>query len=259
MDCRRCLPVIFAVFVAAGQSPDERTEFIEQVRTQALAFDDNLPNFICTQETRRSSQSNKPGAAWKDLDTLTIRLSYFGKKEDYRVVQVNGKPTDKALSQVKGWKTAGDFGSILRSIFRKKTEAKFEWQRLDEFHGRKVVVLGFHIDQSHSQFTSTSSSTFHSTTVKWAAEGTAYADAETRQVVRLTLNSADMPANQPVREIHIALDYAVQKIGDREYLLPARSVSETITKDDHRKSDTQFKDYKKFSAEAAITFGGEAK
>jgi hypothetical protein len=62
-----------------------------------------------------------------------------------------------------------------------------------------------------------------------------------------------------VREIHIALDYAVQKIGDREYLLPARSVSETITKDDHRKSDTQFKDYKKFSAEAAITFGGEAK
>jgi hypothetical protein len=191
---------IFLGRIAAGQPAVDPPAFVEQVRQRALAYDENLPNFICTQETRRSCVSSKPGAEWKLLDTLTIRLSYFGKKEDYRVVAVNGKPTDKALTQMKGSKTAGDFGSILRSLFRWKSETKFEWQRWTEWNGRKVAVLGFHIDQAHSTFQSTSRTRTHTTTVNWAAEGTVYADAETKQVVRLTVDSVDMPDTQPVRE-----------------------------------------------------------
>jgi hypothetical protein len=33
---------------------------------------------------------------------LTIHVSYFGQKEEYRVVRVNGKPVDKPLEKMGG-------------------------------------------------------------------------------------------------------------------------------------------------------------
>jgi hypothetical protein len=256
---RHRLLITLTVFagVAAAQPPEDLSAFIEQVRQQALAYDDSLPNFICTQETERSS--SKPGTDdWKVLDTLTIRLSYFGKKEDYRVTQVNGKPTDKSFSQIGGWKTVGDFGSMLRAVFREKSRAKFEWNRWDMWNGRKVAVMNYRIDKEHSGFNTNTHAFLHTNHTAWAAVGTVFADAENHQVFRLTVDSVEVPATDPVREVHIALDYAFQKIGDREYLLPAKSVSIMVFKSDRKKSEAHFTGYRKFSADAAITFG-EAK
>src|SRR5215472_1331903 len=86
-------------------SAEQREEMIAEVRQKALAYSESLPNFLCTQLTRRYSAPATGSAepAWTLHDSLTIRLSYFGQKEDYRVVQVNGKPTNKALGQVGGW------------------------------------------------------------------------------------------------------------------------------------------------------------
>src|SRR4051794_34340976 len=94
--------LVVAIATAAWGQPApselERSAFIEQVRKQAIAYDETLPNFICNQLTRRvSTPAGSGDEHWKELDTLTIRLSYFGRKEDYRVVQVNGKPTDKTM------------------------------------------------------------------------------------------------------------------------------------------------------------------
>jgi hypothetical protein len=254
----RLLPLILFTLgcaVAAAQSVGDQASFIDQVQEQAQTYDTTLPDFICTQETRRSSQSNKPGAPWKLLDTLTIRLSYFGRKEDYRVVKVNGKPADKTMSEMKGSKTLGDFGSLLRAVFRPKSETKFEWLREDEWNGRKVGVLAFHIDQEHSGFQTGTQVHSRKLSVNWAAQGTIFADVETRQVLRLTVDSVDLPEDFPVREVHMSLDYATQQIGDRAYVLPAASVSESVDKEGRRKSETTFKDYKKFSAETEIKFG----
>jgi len=253
---RHRLLIALAVFagIAAAQPPEDLSAFIEQVRQQALAYDENLPNFICTQETERSS--SKPGTHdWKVLDTLTIRLGYFGKKEDYRVTQVNGKSTNKSFNQIGGWKTVGDFGSMPRAVFRRKSQAKFEWNRWEMWNGRKVAVMNYRIDKEHSAFNTDSHSFLHTNRTVWAAVGMVFADAENHQVVRLTVDSVEVPATDAVREVHIALDYAFQKIGDREYLLPANSVSVIVSKNDRKKSETRFAGYQKFSADAAITFG----
>jgi hypothetical protein len=251
--------VIFTA-IAAGQSAAERAAFIDQVRQQALAYNENLPNYICTQETRRSATSVKTGIDdWKPLDTFTIRLSYFDKHEDYRVVQVNGKPTGKTMKQLGGWNTYGDFGSMLHDVFKEKSQTNFEWDRQETWNGRTVAVLKYHIDRAHSDFHSTAHGLLHSSSTVWAVAGTIYADPETHQVMRLTVDSVDVPANVLLREFHIAMEYDFQRIGDREYLLPARSVSVLVSKSERRKSETRFTEYRKFSAEAAITFGGEAK
>jgi hypothetical protein len=248
-----------SVLVTFGQAvppAEEQSAFIEQVRKQALAYDESLPNFICTQETRRTS-AGLHDEKWKELDTLTIRLSYFGRKEDYRVVQVNGKPADKAMNKVGGWKTNGDFGSMLHAVFMAKSQAKFQWERSKTWNGRPVAVLTYHIDREHSTFNSSASGFLHSTRVVFGVDGTIYADAETNQVLRLTVDARDLPATYPVREIHIALEYAKQKIGDSEYLLPAKSVSESVMGKDRRKSETRFIEYRKFSTDTAIKYGDQ--
>src|SRR6185369_4726211 len=74
-----------------------QTALIEEVRINALAHSARLPNFLCTQRTRRYSASvHDREPIWKLLDALTIHVSYFGQRENYQVVQVNGKPIDKS-------------------------------------------------------------------------------------------------------------------------------------------------------------------
>jgi hypothetical protein len=242
--------------VAAGQPADDRAAFIEPARQQALAYNDNLPNFICTQETRRSAASDKAGTEnWKLLDTLSIRLSYFGKQEDYRVVQVNGKPADMTMKKLGGWKTLGDFGTMMADVFREKSKARFTWDRRDTWNGHAVVVLKFHIDRENSTFHSTAMGFLHAVRSYWAVDGDVYVDADTHQVLRLAVRSVDVPAKDVVREFRIAMEYAMQKIGDREYLLPAKSDSVIATRNERRQSETLFTDYRKFTADTAITFG----
>jgi hypothetical protein len=248
-----------AALAAHGQPAPtvaEQSALIEQVRRQALAYDESLPNFICTQETRRTSAGLREDK-WKELDTLTIRLTYFGRKEDYRVVQVNGKPADKAMNKVGGWKTNGDFGSMLHAVFAAKSQAKFEWERSMTWNGRPVTVWKYHIAREHSTFNSSASGFLHSSRVVFGVDGTIYADAETNHVLRLSVDAKDLPASYPVKEIHIALEYAKQKIGDTEYLLPAQSISESVMGKERRKSETRFIDYRKFSTETAIKYGDQ--
>jgi hypothetical protein len=127
---------------------------IAEVREKALAFNKSLPDFICTQLTRRYFAPAKGTAdpVWSLRDSLTIQLAYFGKKENYRVVQVNDKPTSKKLGQVGGWIALGDFGSMLQGIFGAKSDAKFEWQGRDIGNGRPVAALAYRIDRAHSTF-----------------------------------------------------------------------------------------------------------
>ena len=42
---------------------------------------------------------------------------------------------------------------------------------------------------------------------------------------RLSVESVDMPAGFPIRDVHLAIDYANRKVGEREYLLPVGSLS----------------------------------
>jgi hypothetical protein len=238
-------------------SPEQQEAMIADVRQKALDYSKSLPNFICTQLTSRYSAEAKGEAepAWTLRDNLTIRLTYFGQKEDYRVIQVNGKATDHRLNQVGGWTTNGDFGSMMRAVFEAKSKAKVGWERWHSWNDRPVAVLAYHIERADSQFNSTGQKLMHKVRANWAARGTVYADPETKEVVRLTIDSEDMPAESFTREVHIVLEYANQKIGDGEFLLPKKSMSLMTVKNQKLRLDTEFTAYKKFSTDTEIRYG----
>lgn len=251
----------------APLTPSEQATLIEEVRPKTLEYSKLLPDFLCTETTRRYSTaaSVSPNPTWKLLDTLTIQVSYFSQKENYRVVKVDDKPADKQLQKMGGSKVMGDFGSMLRDVFRPDSQAKFEWSKWSVRNDRPVAVFSFRIEQAHSRFGSGHTVNIlglvrNSVNVKWAAKGLVYIDPETRQVYRLTIDSVDMPSTFPMKDVHIAIDYANRQVNGREYLLPVRSVSSVSSHTSNGKvykSESEFGDYRKFSADASVSFAPE--
>src|ERR1035438_152386 len=72
---------------------DSESELLAEARHAALVYSTSLPDFICTQVVRRTSDPQGNGR-WRVLDTLTIKLSYFEHREDYKLMLINGKATD---------------------------------------------------------------------------------------------------------------------------------------------------------------------
>ncbi len=239
-------------------SSSEQSELVEKVRRKAIEYTKSLPNFLCTQQTRRSAakptKANEE-PAWKLVDALTIKLSFFDQEEKYKLAMINGKPAKKTMEQLTGGKWKGDFGSAMRSVFDPKSMAFFSWDHWGKVNGRVVAVLIYGIDVKHAAFGTTFSQYGRSRHINWGCEGQVVIDVQTLEVLRLTVDSVDLPADSPVGEVHLVLDYVRQKVGDQEFLLPARSVSWSLTPNGRpQKSESLFTDYQKFSAESGIKF-----
>ncbi len=98
---------------AAGSDlTPEQAMVLEAVRTSALEYSQNLPNFICTQVTHRTAtvdssfgtsfngaSSSRGGSGGMGSlrgsgsfdDVIEERLTYFDQFEHYEVVAVNGR------------------------------------------------------------------------------------------------------------------------------------------------------------------------
>src|SRR5260370_38965158 len=94
---------------AADQKPSEEEEarLLEQVRETALNYTRSLPDFICTQVVKRYLDSNGRDR-WTPTDTLTVKLSYFGQKEDYKLLSIDNKPTNLEYLKAGGASSKGE-------------------------------------------------------------------------------------------------------------------------------------------------------
>jgi len=58
----------------------------------------NLPNFICTQTTRRFVSSTGD-SGFHPTDVIVERVTYFDHHEDYKVVTVNGRRRTSRIAE----------------------------------------------------------------------------------------------------------------------------------------------------------------
>ena len=92
----------------------------------ALNYSQSLPDFVC-YETMKEYQAPRSSDRWTKLDNdVDSRLTYFQQKESYRPMSVAGKLTSQDYDKLKGSKSIGDFGSMLRGIFEPSTQTRFE-------------------------------------------------------------------------------------------------------------------------------------
>jgi hypothetical protein len=231
-------------------SASEQRKIVEATRQYAMNYTKQLPNFICTQVTRR--YIDPAGLEfWQSEDTLTARLSYFEQKEDYKLVGVNGSYTDVPFQKVGGATSTGEFGSMMREIFDKNTEATFQWERWATLRGRRMHVFSYHVDQPRSQWWLIYEDKDR---INPAYRGLIYVDRDSGMVSRITLEAENLPAGFPISAGSNMLDYDVAKVGDQEFILPLRAEMRMRQGRILTKNEVEFRMYRKFSAEASITF-----
>ena len=241
-------------------SSQEQAQVIDEVREYALNYSKTLPDFICTQVTRRyaaPAPGTKYGGAygsdprWQSLDTLTIKLSYFEQKEDYKLILVNNTMTTQDYGTLGGSTTTGDFGSMMREIFEPNSQAHFEWDHWGTLRGRRVMAFSYRVAQSRSQWHLVFEKKMD---IVPAYHGLVYVDNKTHEVMRVTLEAENVPADFPIKRADTVLDYDFQELSGKTFLLPLKSTTIMAASDYLTKNDEEFRVYRKYSAESDIKF-----
>jgi len=242
-------------------SSEEQAAILSDMREYALNYSKNLPDFICTQVTRRYA-APMPGTrwggsalsepSWQAQDVLQIRLSYFEQKEKYTVVLANNAIVNKDYEQMGGSKSFGEFGSMLREIFEPSTEARFEWDHWGTLDRKRVMAFAYHVSQSRSQYRLVVEDAKLS--IITAYRGLVEVDPKTHVVMRVTTIAENIPPDFPIRKAEDDLFYDYQDIAGHTFLLPLKSQVLMSGGDVLTRLDEEFRLYRKYSAEAGITY-----
>jgi VWFA-related protein len=225
---------------------EEAQTVIEAARERALSFNESLPDFVCTEVTKRSVDMNGNGK-WKLRDTLVELLNYRERVETRTTLEVNGKVTDMDRQAMKGTFSAGEFGGVLQAVFRDGSHAEFKWKETDQLNGGAVEVYDYRVDRSNSTFSVTGSS---GKQLVVGFHGQVFIDSATRRARRVTLTADDLPSDFPTHATEILVDYDYVKINGLNYLLPVSA--ELRLKQGRNEASTntmEFRDYKRFAAQ----------
>ena len=236
----------------------EQAKVIDEAREYAMNYDKQLPNFICAEIQRRfedpihRSTRSLDDPDWRLRDTITTKLTYFDHQEKYEVQMVNNTSvTNMPIEKLGGAVSRGEFGSMMRYIFDRDSQAHFEWDKWATLRGRRAYVFTFDIDQEHSKYQIVWD---NSQELRPAYRGKIFVDKETKMIVRIVETPYDIPTTYPVQAVTDTLDFDFQKIGDSEYLVPLKAVVISATNRYLSRNDKEFRLYRRFGADTTIKF-----
>ena len=280
------LLAIAAGLHAADAPPDatETRKLIGAMREAALAYDSRLPDFICTQTTHREvlrepnpvagvKSSGQRGAnvmglsnteqGWKPMDSFEEQVTYFGHKETYKLVSMNGKRAKKDDVPPPGVASTGEFGSTLGGIFDPRSHADFQWKRSDKLRGKSVYVFSYSIDKENSASEITAG-TFR---LVVGYHGLLFVDRDTNTTTMMRVTTeAEIPPDFPMQHVTHLLDYGEAVIAGTSYLVPLHSEMESRVSQDFAnygkvggtsplltfRNKIDFKDYRKYGVESTL-------
>lgn len=233
--------------------PDSITqkEVLHDATENVLNYEKGLPDFMCTQVTRRYLDPSGTGD-WRRTDIITERLSYFEHREDYKVILVNSQMVDIPHDRLGGAVSSGEWASIMKEIFAPETETTFEWERWTTLRGDRMHVYTYKVRSSKS--------TYHiivhdqGLNIITAYHGLIYVDNKDHFVHRITLQAEGIPAGFPIQDVNLQIDYDYAKIADREFLLPLKFQLHSREGRLQVRNDVEYTLYRKFGAETTITF-----
>ena len=226
-------------------------EIMDEIRNYAASYTEGLPNFLCVQVTRRYIGRNGQAANGL-LDTITARLSYHDGHEDYKIYLVNDTARETTFDRIGGGAVStGEFGSLMKEIFARSSEATFEWDHWGKLRGKKLAVFNYFIDSGHSHWTVEYD---HDQRIITAYKGLVYADEYTGVISRLTFQAVDIPQTFPVQEATTTLDYDEADIGGSPYMVPLKAVIRLRAGSTRTRNDVEFRLYHRFGGESTITY-----
>lgn len=236
---------------------EEQQRIIAEVRANAKAYTENLPDYMCLQITQRYVDPSGLEMDWLKYDEIKTRVSYVQGRENYEMLSVNNRATTKSFSQLGGATSTGEFGTTLASLFSPQTNAKFTWARHSLLRGHAVYVFNVEVPRSRSSWSLTSGGAAEGLperTIRTAYSGLVYIGKESERVLRIVMEARNIPRDFPMQQARSRLDYDFIAISGQDFLLPLKA---QISMRDGKmlgRNEVEFRLYRKFTVEATIAF-----
>ena len=142
---------LLACSPAAAQrpTPDQQRHTLDAAREIAIHYSARLPDFICAENVQRTDRTSPTNIK---ADRLTIQLSYFGQKEQYELLTINGTRTNQSFESLDGLISAGEFGSLLLGVFDPSSAADFAWKASSDLRKHHAAVYTYRIARAKSHY-----------------------------------------------------------------------------------------------------------
>jgi hypothetical protein len=241
-------------------SSSESEGLIEKARQKTLEAVEEMPDFVVKQQIQRSAAYAGTGN-YRNLDRLVVAVSYRASGEEtYRVLSVNGvlqavTESKQSYEGVGGTSSTGEFVTMLATIFKPESQAKFELIQTDILRGSKALVYDFSVEKDRAKQMITSVGTSTESTIT-GMKGRIWIDRDSARVMRIESEATDIPANFPIQTARRSIDYDWVKITDEKYLLPLLSDVRLTMREKSKvfeaRNVIKFKEYQKYGSEVKI-------
>ena len=234
--------------------PDRETwpQFLEEVRSKAMEYTDNLPNFICTQITQRYLR-RLPKRGWVRVDNFVAELTYYDKQEHYKLVSVGNRSaaSHATLESLRGTTSTGEFGSSLNYLFDPATRTLFRFEGIDHSRGSPRVRAGFRVPKETSKRSIIFRDGKTELGVVTAYRGRCWIDPVSLQLVQIKEQAYRIPETFPISRSEGSTEYDLVEIAGQRHWLPVQAevLLENRTARVHTRNVIQFKQYRKFGSE----------
>ena len=238
---------LIAVPAPSTLTPAETdANLIERARRVALAYTENLPNFVCTQTNRSFMSGN--GYDWRQTKEAATEVQFVDGRESYRNVTLNGRPSKKRFRKIASF---GDFGSALYNLFRPEAGAVFTRSGDAVIGGRDVAVFRMAVRNPRYGYGLKS----RKRRAAVGFRGLVSIDKATGKVLRYDAReSLGIPHDFPVQQASHSVDYGYVPIGGKPHLLPVRSRWVQRASREIERDDIEWTSCRKFGAESTVDF-----
>ena len=251
----------------SSQMAPDPAGVLQSVRASALAYSSKMPDFICTQTTRRDVWNTNdspvlgtgisgagplgsaPNPAARSGREITEQVTYIGQKENYQVLSIDGrKVSGVSHLQLQGAITAGEFGSALHDIFDPASHTTFTPGRMTSVHGRHAWVFDFRVPKEHGNIVILHQPD-REIVVPWS--GQIFVDPAALDVLRIH-SVLELPSGLPLLHAETTVDYRLVTIAGRKYNLPWHSEVRLQDLTSTYVNTIDFRHYHEFVAETKI-------
>jgi hypothetical protein len=230
----------------------EQSAALQSIREYAHNYDQRLPDYTCTQVTHRTTSAVRlvPGARKASADVIEEQVNLVNHMEIHKVMKINGNPVSNVEhDQIPGGISKGEFGSLLGIVFDRATGTDFHFDRMATLNGRRVYVFNFRVPESRGYRLGETART-----IVVAYKGSAYADYQTKAVMRIEMKCMDIPANSEIKSLDLTLDYKPARVAGQEFILPSHYLLHYRNAEIGATNEAAYNAYRRFSADATIKF-----
>ena len=229
-------------------------EVLDRARKWALSFTSNLPDFVCTQITKRSDNQGQEDTALKKRHDIVTKVQFVDGAESYMTLTVDGKPSQRHVREISGM---GEFGSTLRALFQPGSPARFFHEGDSLVEGQPAVLYAVTHPSGYQLYTGVLHDGTLQNFVRVGYEGQIHVAKESSVVLRIVGERIfGVPADFPVRQARFRIDYGPVNIEGSTYWLPLSSRDVLVGRRGWiNQNENKWMNYRRFATKTTLDFG----